>query len=119
MVVRPTGWTVTQDPVENEHTGLLAMAPDGKCNVRLDLWAGLPKTPGGAMVDTSKRSVTVDGRKLDVIKTSQFQGVAAVVDAVFANDGTSYARAVFRDCSADQVDQALSTAKLAKSIRDQ
>lgn len=119
MVVRPAGWSVTEDPAEKDHAGVIATAEAGKCTVRVDLWAGLPPSPGGPMVTQSKRSITVDGHKLDLVKTSQFQGAAAVVDAVFANDGTSYARAVFRDCTQEQVDQALGSAKLAKNVRDQ
>ena len=68
------------------------------------------------MVTQSTRKVTVDGHALEVTHTSEFQGAPAEVDALFVNDQTSYARAVFRDCTKAEVDQALSTAKLAKAV---
>ena len=98
---------------------MTASAPSGKCNVRVDVWAGLPPTPGGPMVTQSRRMVNVDGHRLELVKTSQFQGAAAIVDALFANDGTSYARAAFRECTPEQVDQALASARIAKAVRDQ
>ncbi len=119
MIVRPPGFTVKEDTAEKDHASVIATAANGKCNVRVDLWAGLPPTPGGPMVTQSTRKVTVDGHRLELVRTSHFQGSATVVDALFANDGTSYARAVFRECTPDQVDEALAGAKLAKAIRDQ
>ncbi len=71
------------------------------------------------MASQSSRKVAVDGHTLELVRTSQFQGRAAVVDVLFANDGKSYARAAFRECTPEQVDQALAGAKLAKAVRDQ
>jgi hypothetical protein len=115
--VRPSGWANKAGASEPAHESMTATAPSGRCTLAVDLWAGLPPSPGGPMMAQSKRSVVVDGRKVDVVKTSQFQGRAQVVDAVFVNDGTSYARAVFRECTDAEVDFALGSAKLAKAVR--
>jgi hypothetical protein len=115
LVVEPPNWKVTQDTSEKDHVASVATGP-GTCRVEVDVWAGLPPTTGGPMVTSSSRFVVVDGRKLELVTTSQFHGQPAVVDALFVNDGTSYGRAVFRNCTTAQVDQALAAAKLSARV---
>ena len=115
-VTPPPRWKLAGQTDEADHITRVLSAPAGACRVTLDVWAGLPPTTGGIMATQSKRRVTVDDRSLDLVKTSQFQGAADVVDALFVNDGRSYGRLVFRDCETALVDEALGTTRLSKAV---
>ena len=102
----PAGWT-SSDTVDPDGHKTIAIKGPGTCSALLDLWPGLPPTPGGPMATASKRDVVVDGVTFELVHTSMYQGSTAEVDVLFANDGHAYARLAFRGCSSSEITGAL------------
>jgi hypothetical protein len=80
--------------------------------VDVDWWRPMPPDPGGPLMQTSSRPVTVDGRQTEVVTTSMFQGVERKVDAVFLQGDAWQLRIVFDACGPTEEDMFLAGVRI-------
>lgn len=91
--------------VQGDHRTLTAVREP--CTAILDRWYGLPPGPGGILEVASRRSVTVSGHDVEVLRTRVFASVEQELDVVSLHEADWHARLVLDGCTEELAAEAL------------